>query len=88
MTSEFGMLSVIRREMAQAKRHLENVHNLAKVNFKPSSKLQYKIAGREYFGRVIEVIGVPGRTQIRVENLSTLKKRDIRLEDVTGIVQE
>jgi len=88
MSYDFGVLSVIRRELAQAKRHFENVHTLAKVNFKPSVKLQYKINGRDYFGRVIEVIGMPGRTQIRVENLSTLKTRDIRLEDVTGIVQE
>jgi hypothetical protein len=34
------------------------------------------------------VIGTPGNTWIRVTNLSTRKVRDIRIEDVTGLVKE
>ena len=81
-------LSVLRRLLAQAKRADESVHNVSKSLLQPGIKIQYRINFRDYFGKVIEVIGCPGRTQVRVENLATLKTRDIRLDDVTGILQE
>jgi hypothetical protein len=56
--------------------------------FEAGRKIEYRVGERTYFGKVIEVIGLPARIQVRVENLATLKQRDIRLEDVTGIVQE
>ena len=81
-------LTVLRRQLAQRKMIDLNIHNLALSMLKPDVKVQYRAGGREYFGRVIEIVGVAGRTQVRVENVVTLKKRDIWLVDVTGLVQE
>jgi hypothetical protein len=81
-------LSVLRRLLGERRRANENIHNVAMAMFKPGSKLQYRINVREYFGRVEAVIGLPGSTRVRVVNLSTLKKRDIQLRDITGLVQE
>jgi hypothetical protein len=81
-------LTVLRRQLDQRKLVDTNIHNLAKSIFKPDLNIKYRLNARDYFGRVIEVIGVPGRTQVRVENVVTLKKRDIALSDVTGLVQE
>ncbi len=81
-------LTVMRRLMAQAKRAEENLHNVAKSLLGRDVKISYKIASRDYFGKVIEVIGSPGRTQVRVQNLITQKTRDIRLDDVTGVLDE
>ena len=87
MTTDLN-LAVLRRLLAQRKLVNDNIHNVAKSMLKPDQKIQYRVNGRDYFGRVIEVIGNPGRTQVRVENLVTLKQRDIWLVDITGLVQE
>ena len=81
-------LATLRRQLAQRKLIDLNIHNLALSMLKPDVKIQYRAGKREYFGRVIEIVGTVGRTQVRVENLVTLKKRDIWLVDVTGLVQE
>jgi hypothetical protein len=81
-------LTVLRRQLDQRKLVDANIHNLAKSIFKPELNIKYRLNNRDYFGRVIEVIGVPGRTQVRVENVVTLKKRDIDLVNITGLVQE
>lgn len=81
-------LATLRRQLAQRKIIDLNVHNLALAMLKPETKVQYRAGKREYFGRVIEIVGSPGRTQVRVQNVVTLKKRDIWLADVTGLVQE
>lgn len=81
-------LAVLRRLMAAKKRADENLYNVSKTLLKNGVKISYQIARREYFGKVVEVIGAPTRIQVRVQNLSTLKTRDIRLEDIAGILQE
>ena len=81
-------LVVLRRQLKARKLTDVNIHNLAGSMFKPDSKVQFTVNGREYFGRVVEVIGVPGRTQVRVVNLSTKKQRDLHLVDITGLVRE
>lgn len=74
--------------MARAKRADEDVHNVARAMFKPGTKIMYRRNGNAYFAKVVGVIGSPGRTRLTIEKISTLKKLDVQLEDVTGIVQE
>lgn len=81
-------LSVLRRQLDERKRVNVNIHNLARTIFKTGKEVKFQAKGRDYFGKVIEVIGNPGRTQVRVQNLSTLKERDVWLEDITGLVEE
>jgi len=81
-------LVVLRRQLDQRKLVDSNIHNLAKSIFKPGVKVQWRVNARDYYGAVIEVIGMPGRTQVRVENVMTTKKRDLQLSDITGLVQE
>ena len=88
MEPELNLFQILRRLMAEEKRANEDLHNAAKALFKKDVKIQFRIGFRDYRGKVVEVIGMPGRTEVRVVNLATLKQRDIRLSDVTGIVQE
>jgi hypothetical protein len=81
-------LATLRRQMAQLKMVNQNIHNLARSIFKEGVKVQFQFNGREYFGRVVEVIGAPGATQVRVVNVVTKRKRDLRVADITGILQE
>ncbi|MBI5951883.1 MAG: hypothetical protein HY865_09515 [Chloroflexi bacterium] len=81
-------LAVLRRQMAQLKMVNQNIHNLARSIFKEGVKVQYTVNAREYFGRVVEVIGEPGHTQVRVINIVTNRKRDLLVADITGLVQE
>ena len=81
-------LKVLQRLLAEQKRVNSNIHNVAASMLKPGTTVQYLINERRYFGSVVDVIGLPGTTRVRVENLSTLKKRDIGLSDITGLVQE
>lgn len=81
-------LSTLRHLLAR-RYHIDvDIYNVTKSLFQPGVKLQYRISGRDYFGKVIEVVGSASKPQVRVENVNTLKKRDIQLNDVTGIVQE
>jgi hypothetical protein len=81
-------LATLRRQMTARALVDRNIHNLARSIFKQGVKVQFEINGREYFGRVEEVIGVPGRTQVRVTNIATKRKRDLQVADITGILQE
>jgi hypothetical protein len=81
-------LTVLRRQLEQRKLVDTNIHNLAQSIFKPGSKVQWKLNGRDYYGVVIEIIGNPGRSQVRVTNTQTQKQRDLNLSDITGLVQE
>ena len=81
-------LSVLSRQIEARKRANTNVHNLAKTMFTKGIKVMFKANQKAYFGTVVEVIGTPGDTWLRLVNLSTKKQRDIRVEDITGIVQE
>lgn len=81
-------LSVLHRQMEAQKRAEQNVHNLAKSMFQAGVKVQFTANRKSYFGEVVEVIGTPGNTWVRLTNLSTLKVRDIRIEDITGLVKE
>jgi hypothetical protein len=88
MTAHDLTLTVLRRQMAARALVDQNIHNLARSIFKAGIKVQFRVNMRMYFGVVQEVIGVPGRTQVRVENMMTGKKRDLQLADITGLVQE
>ncbi len=81
-------LAVLRRQLDVLRLTNANIHNLAKSIFKPNMTVQWKANGRDYYGVVIEVIGTPGRTQVRVENVATHKKRDLLVAYITGLVQE
>lgn len=81
-------LATLRRQQAQLRMVNQNIHNLARSIFKEGVKVQFQINGREYFGRVVEVIGAPGATQVRLVNVATNRKRDVRVEDITGLVRE
>lgn len=82
-------IAVLRRLLAQRKIMNTNIHNVATSMLKPGTKIQYKAnGGRDYYGVVQDVIGLPGTTRVRVRNMSTQKERDIYLGDVTGLVQE
>lgn len=81
-------LSTLRQLLSKRNHIDQDIYNVTKSLLPPGTKIQYRINFRDYFGRVVEVVGSPTRPQVRVENLSTLKKRDIQLNDITGIVQE
>ena len=81
-------LKMLRHAMAREQRANEELHSLARSMLKRGTKIEYTINYRRYYGQVEEIIGVPGKTQVRVVNAATFKKRDIRLTDITGIVQE
>ncbi len=83
-------LQVLRGLLKRRKQLDQDVWNVAKSMFQPGIKVQYQISHRDYFGKVIEVLGFSGVTdvRVRVENLATLKRRDIQLSDITGLVQE
>lgn len=81
-------LTVLRRLLDQRRKLDKDIHNVANTLLKPNMKIQYRVGIRDYIGRVVEIIGLPGRTQVRVENVTTSKQRDIWLSDVTGLVQE
>ncbi len=74
--------------MSKAKRADEDVHNVAKTLFKPDTKIMFKRSGKAHLARVLDVTGVPGRTFISIEKISSMKRFNIRLEDIIGIVQE
>lgn len=78
-------LAAMRQAMAEAKSTNETLHRVAKQLLKPGTRIGYRIGYMDYIGEVIEVIGVPGRTEVRVQNVATLKKRDIKLIDITAI---
>lgn len=78
-------LAAMRQAMAEEKRTNEMLHRVAKQLLKPGIRIGYRIGYVDYVGEVIDVIGVPGRTEVRVQNVATLKKRDIRLIDITAI---
>jgi hypothetical protein len=81
-------LMVLRRQLNEKKRVEQNIHNLAKSMFRLGVRVEFASHRRTHYGEVVEVIGTPGNTWIRVTNLSTRKVRDIRIEDVTGLVKE
>ena len=81
-------LKILRHAMARAARTNEELHSLARVMLRPGTKIEYTINHKSYYGQVDQVLGVPGFTRLRVINASTFKKRDIRLIDITGFVQE
>jgi hypothetical protein len=81
-------IAVLRRQLDQRRIIDSNIHNLARSMFKPDIEIKFALGARHYFGKVVEVIGTPGRTQVRVINLSTGKQRDLWLTDIVGIVQE
>jgi hypothetical protein len=74
--------------MAREKLAKENTFNVARNLLKPNTRVTYKRSGREGVARVLDVTGVPGRIRVCVERVTTLKKIDLQLEDITGIVQE
>jgi hypothetical protein len=73
--------------MAKAKRADEDVHNLAKSLLKPGTQLIYARGSNPFIGKVVGVIGSPGRTRVTVERITNKRREDIQLEDITGIVQ-
>lgn len=81
-------MTVLRRQLRQSREIAQSIHNLAGAMFKPGVEIKFALGARHYFGRVVEVIGTPGNTQVRVINLSTGRQRDLRLTDIVGIVQE
>lgn len=81
-------LTVLRRQMDAMKRSASNVHNLACSMFKADMEVKYRLNQRDYFGRVVEVIGTPGFTRVRVVNIATGRQRDLSLHDIIGLVQE
>lgn len=81
-------LTVLRRQMDAMKRAANNVHNLAGSMFKADMEVKYRLNQRDYFGRVVEVIGTPGFTRVRVVNIATGRQRDLSLYDIIGLVQE
>ena len=81
-------LKALRHAMGRAAHTNEELHNLARVMLRPGTKIEYTINHRTYYGHVDYVLGVPGSTRLRVTNSATFKKRDIRLIDITGFVQE
>lgn len=80
-------LSVLRSQMAKAKRADEDVHNLAKSLLKPGVEIIYKRGDNPFLARVVGVIGAPGRTRVTVERMTNKRREDIQLEEITGIVQ-
>lgn len=86
MIDDFPLdLDALRHAMAEEKRTNETLHRIAKALLKKGTRIGYRIGYTDYVGEVIEVIGVPGRTEVRVQNVATLKKRDIQLIDITSI---
>lgn len=81
-------LTVLRREINRSMVVNQSIHSLAKSIFKPGVEIKYMLGVRNYYGTVVEVIGEPGRTQVRVINIATSKKRDLWLTDIVGILQE
>ncbi len=81
-------ITIMRRLLWQRAKMDQDIHNVAKSMFVPDLNIRYKVNARDYFGRVLAVVGLPGKTQVYVENVVTLKKRYIALSDVTGLVQE
>ncbi len=81
-------LTVLRRQINQQAVINRSIHYLAQNIFKPNTEIKYRLGARDYFGRVLEIVGNPGETQVRVVNLVTGKKRNLRLIDIIGIVQE
>lgn len=81
-------LAVVRRLLVERQRVNDNLHNVARAMFQPGIQIRYQINDNEYFGTVIDVIGIPGTTRVRVCNLRTQRQRDIHLCQITGIVQE
>lgn len=81
-------LAVIRAQIDAKKRAEQNIQNLAKSMFRLGVRVEFRSHNRTHYGECVEVIGAPGNTWIRLTNLSTLKVRDVRVEDVTGLVKE
>lgn len=81
-------MRVLRELLKRRQRLDQDIWNVAKSMLVAGLKVQYTLSDREYFGRVIEMVGVPSALRVRVENLTTLKRRDIALADITGIVSE
>lgn len=81
-------LTVIRAQIDARKRADQNIHNLAKSMFRLGVRVEFRSNQRTYYGECMEVIGAPGNTLIRLTNLSTLRVRDVRVEDITGLVKE
>ena len=81
-------LAVLRRLLAQRQMVNDNIYNVAKAMLKEGTTIRYRVNERDYFGSVVQVIGIPSTTRVRVKNLHTLKERDIQLGDITGLVQE
>lgn len=81
-------LTVIRAQIDAKKRAEQNIHNLAKSTFRLGVRVEFRLHNRTHYGECAEVIGTPGNTWIRLTNLSTLKMRDVRVEDITGLVKE
>lgn len=81
-------LSTLRRQLAKKKIMDLNIHNLAIVMLQPKTKVRYRFRDRDCAGQVLQVNGVPGRTQVRVKNEVTSKVCSIRLVDLTSLVQE
>lgn len=80
--------SVLRRLLRERKRVNDNIHNVALSMLKPGTKIQYEVNERAYYGAVVAICGISGSTRVRVQNLRTLKERDIALFQITGLVQE
>lgn len=87
MNSDVNITVMLRLLWQRAKLD-QDIHNVAKTMFVPGLNIRYRVNTRDYFGRVLAVVGLPGKTQVHVENVVTLKKRYIALSDVTGLVQE
>jgi len=81
-------LTVLRRQINQRRVIDKSIHYLAQNIFKTGTEIKYAISARHYYGRVVEVIGNPGHTQVRVTNMATSKQRDLWLTDIVGILQE
>lgn len=86
MTGNDLNLAALRRQLSARRLVDSNIHNLAKSMFKPGSNVQITVSGRQHYGQVVEVVGLPGATKVRVQ-IGAKKPRDICLEDVTGMVE-
>ena len=86
MTGNDLNLAALRRQLAARKLVDSNIHNLARSMFTTGSSLRISIGGHQQYGQVVEVVGLPGATKVRVQ-VGTKKPRDIRLEDITGMVE-
>lgn len=81
-------LNTLRALMAKERVAKESTFNLAKDMLKPGTKIMYKRGGREGTAKVIDITGCPGRIAVHAERSNTLKKIELQLEDIIGIVQE